>query len=75
MLTCSEPTPFLTKIIDYKCVSESGDFKEFNESVNNLIRDGYQPLGGVSTTIDNQAVYFARAMVRYDDGIERVHVG
>jgi len=34
--------------------------------VNALIQEGFQPLGGVSTTFDETAFYFAQAMVKYE---------
>jgi hypothetical protein len=55
----------MNNIIEYHCVSECGDFKLLNKSVNALIQKGFQPLGGVSQIMDENGVYFAQAMVKY----------
>jgi hypothetical protein len=55
----------MNNIIEYCCVSEHSDCDLLNHSVNALIQKGFQPVGGVSTTIDQAAVYFSQAMVKY----------
>lgn len=55
----------MNNIVEYFCVSETGDFKLLNKTVNALIQEGFQPIGGVSQVMGEDAVYFAQAMVKY----------
>ena len=52
-------------ITEYRTASVGGDHKSLDKVVNELIARGFQPLGGVSTCIESDTVYFTQAMVRY----------
>ncbi len=54
------------KIIEYYTVCTQGNYKEFNREVNERIKAGFQPIGGVSTCADSEVLFFTQAMVRYD---------
>jgi len=50
---------------EYRTASVSGDHKSLDKVVNELIARGFQPIGGVSTCVDGDMVYFTQAMVKY----------
>jgi hypothetical protein len=59
----------MKKISDYVVISSCFQ-KKFNEEANKLIREGWQPLGGVSISHQGPedgsgSTEFAQAMVRY----------
>jgi hypothetical protein len=56
----------MNKIIEYRAITVTGDYKDLNAEVNALMRNGFQPLGGVSTCLDHNTVFFTQAMVRYE---------
>ena len=56
----------MNKIIEYHAVSAADDYKKFNEAVNAQLKLGFQPLGGVATSVDENTVYFTQAMVKYE---------
>ena len=56
----------MSNIIDYQVAIGKNDYKELVKAVNDLIKQGFQPFGGVSTTGgDTSLVYYAQAMVKY----------
>lgn len=57
----------MKKITEYITVSITGDHKELDRLVNSYIERGYQPFGGVSTTVDDNHVYFTQALVKYEE--------
>jgi hypothetical protein len=58
----------MENIIEYKTAIGEGDYKELDASVNELIKQGFQPLGGVSVALaEGTVLYYAQAMVKYDD--------
>ena len=54
----------MAKIIDYTAVS-TGNFKSFKDSVNKMIEEGWQPLGGISLA-EWPDFIFTQAMVKYE---------
>lgn len=42
------------------------DGGEFKKLVNKMIKDGWEPLGGISATSDDTGVLFAQAMIKRD---------
>ncbi len=52
-------------ITEYKAVLDH-DFEEFQNRINKLIEDGFQPLGSVSLAFvpDESALYMCQAMVK-----------
>ena len=60
------------KIIKYKLVrgsksSSSEEPYDFNLEINELIRNGYQPLGSVKIVADRGYYSFNQVMVKYED--------
>ena len=55
----------MEKITEYKSVLEH-DFEEFQNRVNQLIADGFQPFGSVSLAFvpDESVLYMCQAMVK-----------
>jgi hypothetical protein len=53
----------MKKIVEYKVVKFTSD-KELVNVVNSLIKEGWQPLGGVS--IANEIMDHCQAMVKYE---------
>ncbi|MGO8699156.1 MAG: hypothetical protein ACLQVY_15705 [Limisphaerales bacterium] len=62
----------MNKVVKYQCVlmQSPSSVKDFNEKVNQLITEGFQPLSGLT----GPDWGYAQAMVKYDDGVERVHI-
>jgi hypothetical protein len=59
----------MRRIVEYRLAIGDDDEKELNRIVNELIAQGFQPMGGVSATTTREAyVYFVQAMVRYEEG-------
>ena len=55
------------KIIEYFIVAAL-NHAEIEKKVNYSISKGYQPLGGVSITLDTSgAIFIVQAMVKYDE--------
>ena len=52
------------KIIEYNLIVLSSD-ESMNHYINPLIKDGWQPLGGIDTHICNDVIYYAQVMVKY----------
>jgi hypothetical protein len=55
----------MNKIIEYQVVAGEGDVKELIRNVNQLIKEGFQPFGGISSTSISTAVCFSQAMVKF----------
>lgn len=51
------------KQMEYTIV-ESDNSKKVIESVNELLNDGYELVGGISTSITDDEVYYTQAMVK-----------
>lgn len=66
----------MKKIISYTIVFES-TYRELSASVNEKIRDGWQPLGGVAVVQHNPSEFWhSQAMVKYEpDNDNRVGSG
>jgi hypothetical protein len=59
----------MRRIVEYRLAIGDDDENELNRIVNELIAQGFQPMGGVSATTTREAyVYFLQAMVRYEEG-------
>ena len=62
----------MNKIIKYRVATAEGNVNDLIQSVNRLIEEGFQPYGGVSSTvIAPPVVGYAQAMVKFsktDDG-------
>jgi hypothetical protein len=54
----------MNKIIEYQVAVSEGNFNELVEKVNQLIKEGFQPLGGISSTSVAQIVCYSQAMVK-----------
>jgi len=52
------------KVIEYQIAVGNGDCKELVQDVNDLIKNGFQPLGGVSSCVDEERVYYSQAMIK-----------
>lgn len=53
------------KIVDYCVVLRADATTPLEIGVMELIRDGWEPIGGVSVHIQDGYTYYAQAMVRY----------
>lgn len=53
------------KIVEYGLI-QSTDYNEFYDMVNNRIKEGWQPFGGISTACNNRDIAFTQAVVKYD---------
>lgn len=42
------------------------DGGEFKKLINEMIKDGWEPLGGISVTSDGAGVLFAQAIIKRD---------
>jgi hypothetical protein len=57
----------MPRIVEYTLATSDDDESEVTQKVNELIAQGFQPLGGVSVTTTREAyVCYAQAMVRYE---------
>lgn len=55
----------MSEIIEYHVIAESYiNVDSFNEKVNELIKEGYEPLGGVSTLRDGINWHLSQAMIK-----------
>ena len=54
----------MNKIIEYQVATADGDVKELIDFVNHLIKDGFQPLGGISVATSAEVPRYAQAMVK-----------
>lgn len=55
------------KIIDYKAVT-GGNVESLTQRVKDLLADGWQPFGSISTSMSNDCDYRnSQAMVKYED--------
>ena len=60
----------MRKIVEYRLAVGDDDENQLNDKVNELIAEGFEPLGGVTATTTREAyVYFVQAMVRYEDQV------
>jgi len=58
----------MNKIVEYIMAKGIvGNEKQFNDQVNRMIKDGFQPLGGVAIAADNSVLHFTQAMVKYQE--------
>jgi hypothetical protein len=58
----------MKKIIEYQVVTAEGNVNELIQYVNQLIKEGFQPLGGISSAAGtDSAVCFSQAMAKYAD--------
>ena len=54
------------KIVEYFVLVES-TAERLDDSVNMQLMKGWQPLGGVSTLVEPNIVYFVQALVKYEE--------
>jgi hypothetical protein len=55
-------------IIEYQVATTEGNVNELMQYVNKLIKEGFQPLGGISSTAcTDSTICLSQAMVRYAD--------
>ena len=54
----------MREVIDYRIVYERRE-QDLENEVRKLIREGWQPFGGVSQMYWNPGMQYAQAMVRY----------
>jgi uncharacterized protein YgiM (DUF1202 family) len=63
----------MSKIVEYRAVVSEGDINSLHREVNELIENGYQPLGGISSTVAaGMVVYYAQAMVKHEKPVVKV---
>ena len=61
----------MKKIIEYQAIyALERDFEEFPSYVNDWIKDGWQPLGGICVNTINDEEYFYQAMVKYESDVD-----
>jgi hypothetical protein len=54
----------MNKIIEYQIAKGTGDYKDLVKDVNELIKAGFEPMGGVSTCGAGDAVSYTQAMIK-----------
>lgn len=61
--------PKQRKIVDYIIVIPSFEtFEEYQDKIRTMIKEGWQPLGGISTHgKPDESIIFLQAMVKYED--------
>jgi hypothetical protein len=57
----------MKKIIAYGVATGEADVNILVKDVNEHIAQGYQPIGGITSTTCEGVVCFAQAMVKYED--------
>lgn len=58
----------MRKIVEYRLATSDDDENELVQKVNDLIAQGFQPIGSIAVTTTREAyVCYVQAMVRYED--------
>lgn len=57
----------MKKVITYGVSTSEGDINILVRDVNDHMKEGYQPLGGIVLTTCGDVVVFAQAMVKYEE--------
>lgn len=53
------------KIVHYGLI-QAIDYNKFYDTVNGRIKEGWEPLGGVSTVVEDGSITFTQAVVKYE---------
>ena len=55
----------MNKITEYRLLRDVADEKKLTAQVNELIKQGFEPLGGPCACADNSTFFIYQAMVKY----------